>query len=56
MKTVYMYRLTDDTHEDHAVVGQENHVYLEGMTGLAEAICDTTRRTGRTLFAKLMTV
>lgn len=38
MRTVYVYRWTDDVREDQAVVRGENDVYLEGMEGLADAI------------------
>ncbi|KAL1865306.1 hypothetical protein Daus18300_007196 [Diaporthe australafricana] len=38
MKTVYVYRWTDDINEDQAVVRQENDVYLESMDELAEAV------------------
>lgn len=38
MRTVYVYRWTDDVREDQEVVRGENDVYLEGMDGLAEAI------------------
>lgn len=38
MKTVYVYRWTDDINEDQAAVRQENDAYLEGMDGLAETV------------------
>lgn len=38
MKTVYVYRWTDDINEDQAAVRQENDAYLEGMDRLAETI------------------
>lgn len=38
MKTVYIYRWTDDINEDQAVVRQENDAYLKDMDGLAETI------------------
>lgn len=38
MRTVYVYRWTDDVREDQALVRGENDVYLEGMEGLVEAI------------------
>lgn len=39
MKTVYVYRWTDDINKDQAAVRRENDAYLEGgMAGLAEAV------------------
>ena len=38
MKTVYVYRWTDDVLEDQEVVRGENDVYLDDMTGLDEVI------------------
>lgn len=38
MKTVYVYRWTDDINENQAAVRRENDVYLESMDGLAEAV------------------
>lgn len=38
MKTVYIYRWTDDINENQAAVRRENDAYLEGMDGLAEAV------------------
>ncbi|KKY39079.1 putative haloacid type ii [Diaporthe ampelina] len=38
MKTVYVYRWTDDINENQAAVRRENDAYLEGMDGLAEAV------------------
>ncbi|KAK4952941.1 hypothetical protein LTR10_008644 [Elasticomyces elasticus] len=38
MKTVYIYRWTDDVLEDQMVVKGENDVYLDGMDGLVEAV------------------
>lgn len=38
MKTVYIHRWTDDTHEDMGVVRLENNVFLQDMTTLAETI------------------
>lgn len=38
MKTIYVYRWTDDINEDQAAVRLENDVYLQGMDGLAEAV------------------
>lgn len=38
MRTVYVYRWTDDIREDQSVVRGEHDVYLEGMEGLVEAV------------------
>lgn len=38
MKTVYVYRWTDDIREDQAAVRRENDAYLESMDELAETI------------------
>lgn len=38
MRTVYVYRWTDDVKEDQDVVQGENDVYLEWMEGLVDAI------------------
>lgn len=38
MKTIYVYRWTDDINEDQAAVRRENDAYLEGMDGLSEAV------------------
>ena len=38
MKTVYVYRWSDDVEEDQEVVKGENDVYREGMEGLDEVI------------------
>ncbi|KAG8170274.1 hypothetical protein KVR01_001019 [Diaporthe batatas] len=38
MKTVYVYRWTDDINEDQAAVRRENDAYLENMDDLAETI------------------
>ncbi|KAJ7623783.1 (S)-2-haloacid dehalogenase IVA [Roridomyces roridus] len=38
MKTVYVYRWTDDIRENQEVVRGEHDVYLEGMDGLVEAV------------------
>lgn len=38
MKTVYVYRWTDDILEDQDVVRQENDVYLTDMDKLDEVI------------------
>lgn len=39
IKTVYVYRWTDDINEDQAAVRRENDAYLEeGMAGVAEAV------------------
>lgn len=38
MKTIYVYRETDDINEDQAVVRQENDAYLENMDRLYETI------------------
>ncbi|KAI3396248.1 hypothetical protein diail_12392, partial [Diaporthe ilicicola] len=38
MKTVYVYRWTDDINEDQAAVRQENDAYLESMDQLAETV------------------
>ncbi|KAJ6488943.1 (S)-2-haloacid dehalogenase IVA [Mycena sanguinolenta] len=38
MRTVYVYRWTDDIREDQAVVKGEHDVYLDGMEGLVEAV------------------
>ena len=38
MKTVYVYRWTDDILEDHGLVKQENDAYLLDMTTLDETI------------------
>ena len=38
MKTVYIWRWTDDVREDQEVIRRENDAYLEGMRELDEAI------------------
>lgn len=38
MRTVYVYRWTDDIREDQSVVREEHDVYLDGMEGLVEAV------------------
>lgn len=38
LKTVYVYRWTDDVLENQALVRSENDAYLEDMSGLHEAI------------------
>ncbi|KAF7357619.1 putative haloacid type ii [Mycena sanguinolenta] len=38
MRTVYVYRWTDDIREDQAIVKGEHDVYLDGMEGLVEAV------------------
>ncbi|KAK2599773.1 hypothetical protein N8I77_011499 [Diaporthe amygdali] len=38
MKTVYVYRWTDDINEDQEVVRRENDAYLESMDGLVETV------------------
>ncbi|KAK4544371.1 hypothetical protein LTR36_004262 [Oleoguttula mirabilis] len=38
MKTVYVYRWTDDVWEDQAVVRKEHDAYLEDMEGLGDVI------------------
>ena len=38
MKTVYVYRWTDDVLEDQEVIKEENNVYLENMRDLDDAI------------------
>jgi FMN phosphatase YigB (HAD superfamily) len=38
MKTVYVYRWTDDVLEDQKVVREENDIYLEDMQSLDEVI------------------
>jgi FMN phosphatase YigB (HAD superfamily) len=38
MKTIYVYRWTDDIKEDQEIVKGEFNVYLESMEGLADAI------------------
>jgi len=38
MKTVYIYRWTDDINEDQEVVKRENDAWLEGMEGLVGVI------------------
>ncbi|KAK3113762.1 hypothetical protein LTR53_008627 [Teratosphaeriaceae sp. CCFEE 6253] len=38
MKTIYIYRWTDDVLEDQAVVREENDAYLESMDGLVNAV------------------
>lgn len=38
MRTVYVYRWTDDVLEDQQVIKGENDAYLEGMKGLGDAI------------------
>lgn len=40
MKTVYVYRWTDDIREDQEVVKGEHDVYLESMEGLVEAVTE----------------
>lgn len=38
LRTVYVYRWTDDVREDQKVVKEESDVYLEDMEGLVEAV------------------
>lgn len=38
MKTVYVYRWTDDVNEDQEVIRTDNDAYLEGMSELSETI------------------
>jgi len=38
MKTVYVYRWTDDVLEDQEVIKGENDAYLEDMRGLNDVI------------------
>jgi 2-haloacid dehalogenase len=38
MKTIYVYRWTDDVLEDQQVIRGENDAYLEDMKGLNGAI------------------
>lgn len=44
MKTVYVYRWTDDIREDQGVVRGEVDRYLEGMEGLVEAVKELDRQ------------
>ncbi|KAJ7605319.1 haloacid dehalogenase, type II [Roridomyces roridus] len=57
MKTVYVYRWTDDIRENQEVVRGEHDVYLEGMDGLVEAVVGLHGRTSPiTLVARLLTM
>ena len=38
MKTVYIYRWTDDVNEDQGEIKKDHDVWLDGMSGLDEAI------------------
>ena len=38
MKTIYIYRWTDDINEDQEQIKKDVDVYLDGMAGLPEAL------------------
>lgn len=40
MKTIYVYRWTDDINEDQSIIKQSNDVYLESMDGLDEVVAN----------------
>lgn len=40
MKTIYVYRWTDDINEDQSIIKQSNDAYLESMDGLDEVVAN----------------